>query len=146
MTNGDKDMQIEKQAKVFNTLLIEDSLDFREILKSVIIDHFPLIHIDEAGAVNIALKKISILTPDLVFMDIKLPDGNGIVLTKYIKMQHKNIVIVVLSSYDVLEYRQAAFRNGADCFLAKESISCMEDVIARVEGTITAKTYQAWLI
>ena len=135
-------MHTKNQAKVFNTLLVEDSVDFREILKTVIIDHFPLIHIDEAGEADIALKKINILTPDLVFMDIKLPDGNGILLTKYIKMRFHNIVIVVLSSYDVPEYRQAAFRNGADCFIAKESVSCMEDVIARVEGTIAAKTYK----
>ena len=124
---------------MFNTLLVEDSIDFREILKSVINEHFPAIHIDEAGDGDMAVKKVNILTPDLVFMDIKLPDGNGILLTKYIKTRFHNIVIVMLSSYDIPEYRQAAFRNGADCFIAKDSVSCLEDVLARVEGTIATK-------
>ena len=132
-------MRTGQHDKVFNTLLVEDSVDFRDALKTVISDHFPLIQINEAENGEVALKKINILIPDLVFMDIKLPGENGIQLTKYIKMRFNDIVIVVLSSYDVPEYRQAAFRNGADCFIAKESISCVADVLARIEGTIAQK-------
>lgn len=132
-------MHTDKKNKRFNTLLVEDSVAFREVLKAVISDHFPLIRVEEAENGEIALKKINTHIPDLVFMDIKLPGKNGIQLTKTIKMRFNNIVIVVLSSYDVPEYRQAAFRNGADCFIAKESLSCMEDVLARIEGTIASK-------
>lgn len=134
-------MQSVNQNHMFNTLLVEDSIDFRDVLKTVICDHFPMIQVDEAGDGEAALKKISLLVPDLVFMDIKLPGENGIQLTKDIKMKFDNIVIVVLSSYDMPEYRQAAFRNGADCFIAKGSISCMDDVLARIEGTIAAKMH-----
>ena len=134
-------MNADKQENIFNTLLVEDSIYFREELKSVICSHFPLIRVDEADNGEIALKIIAVQTPDLVFMDIRLPGVNGIQLTKDIKMKFDNIIIVVLSSYDVPEYRQAAFRNGADCFIAKESISCMEDVLARIEGTITSKMH-----
>ena len=134
-------MNTAKQKNIFNTLLIEDSACFREVLKSVICSRFPLIQVDEADNGEIALKIIAAQTPDLVFMDIRLPGVNGIQLTKDIKMKFDNIIIVVLSSYDVPEYRQAAFRSGADCFIAKESITCMEDVLARVEGTIASKTH-----
>ena len=134
-------MHTAAQNKIFNTLLVEDSIDFRIVLKTVISDHFPLIGIEEAESGEVALKKINILVPDLIFMDIKLPGEDGIHLTKHIKMKFNNIVIVVLSSYDIPEYRQAAFRNGADCFIANGSVSCMEDVLARVEGTIALKIH-----
>ena len=136
-----KTMHNGKQDKIFNTLLVEDSVDFRQLLKAVISDHFPLIRVREAENGEIALKIINTLNPDLVFMDIKLPGKNGIQLTKYIKMKFTNIVIVILSSYDIPEYRQAAFRNGADCFIAKGSLTCMEDVLARIEGTIASKMH-----
>ena len=131
-----------KQQNIFNTLLVEDIIYFREVLKSVICNRFPLIRVNEADNGKIALKIIATHTPDLIFMDIKLPGENGIQLTKDIKTEFHNIVIVVLSNYDLPEYRQAAFRNGADCFIAKESISCMEDVLARVEGTIASKMHR----
>ena len=58
---------------------------------------------------------------------------------KHIKMAFEGVVVVILSSYDMPEYRQAAFRNGADCYIAKGSASCMDDVTARVEGTLASK-------
>ncbi|MDX2503257.1 MAG: response regulator [Gammaproteobacteria bacterium] len=130
------------QNKVFNTLLVEDSSAFRTVLNETLQLHFPAIHIEEAEDGEKALQKINLLIPDLVFLDIKLPGENGIELTRHIKMRFNNIVIVILSSYDIPEYRQAAFRNGADCFIAKESLTCLDDVLARVEGTIAAKTLQ----
>lgn len=132
-------MFIKEENKVFYTLLIEDSSTFRTVLNETLQKHFPAIRIEEAENSYLALKKINSTIPDLVFMDIKLPGANGIELTRRIKMRFSNIVIVVLSSYDIPEYRQAAFRNGADCFIAKESLTCLDDVLARVEGTISSK-------
>lgn len=132
-------MHSEMQNKAFYTLLVEDSVDFRAVLTDVLHNHFPYIQVEEAEDGVIALKKIYKQTPDIIFMDIKLPGENGIDLTRHIKVRFNSIVIVMLSSYDLPEYRQAAFRNGADCFIAKESVTCMEDVLARVEGTINSK-------
>ena len=85
------------------------------------------------------MQKLGILQPDLVFMDIKLPDANGVGLTKDIKLERAGVVVVILSSYDLPEYRQAAFRAGADCFISKDSPTCMEDILARVNGALFAK-------
>ena len=126
---------------MFYTLLVEDSTEFRELLMDILLSNFQYIQVEEASDGEIAMQKIYTHSPDMIFMDVKLPGRNGIDLTKYIKVRFNNIVIVVLSNYDIPEYRQAAFRNGADCFIAKESISCMEDVLARVEGAMAAKMH-----
>ena len=133
-------MQTIEENEAFYILLVEDSIGFRAGLADMLYRHFPAIRVEEAEDGEIALKEICIQSPDLIFMDIKLPGRNGIDLTKHIKVRFTSIVIVILSSYDLPEYRQAAFRNGADCFIAKDSVSCMEDVLARVEGTIDLKT------
>ncbi len=124
---------------MFRTLLVEDSRSFRSATREMLQSNFPSMGIEEAESGGQALQKLGFLEPDLVFMDIKLPDVNGVGLTKDIKLGHAGVVVVILSSYDLPEYRQAAFRAGADCFISKDSPTCMEDILARVNGALFAK-------
>ena len=124
---------------MFNTLLVEDNVNFRQALSDVLLSYFPLIGIDEAGDGDEALRKVEYLRPDLIFMDIQLPGENGLEITRQIKRVYADMVIVILTSCGQPEYRQQAFLNGADCFLSKGDDSCMEDILARVEGTIARK-------
>jgi len=68
-----------------------------------------------------------------------LPGENGLDVTKKIKRIHNDIVIVILSTTDLPEYRSQALLSGADYFLAKGDDSCMEDILARVEGAMAEK-------
>ena len=124
---------------MFCTLLVEDSESFRSALGGMLRKNFPDMRVEEAESGLEALRKVDRLCPDLVFMDIKLPGDNGVRLTKNIKAGYAGVIVVILTSYDIPEYRQAAFRNGADCFISKDSATCMDDVLARVEGTLSAK-------
>ena len=119
---------------MFNTLLVEDNVSFRQALSDVLLSYFPLIGVDEAGNGGEALSKVKHRQPDLIFMDIQLPGDNGLEVTKKIRLVYVDIVIVILTSYGLPEYRQQAFRNGADCFLSKGDDTCMDDILARVEG------------
>jgi CheY-like chemotaxis protein len=125
---------------MFNTLLVEDNADFRHALSDILLSCFPLMGVDEAGDGDEALGKVECQRPDLIFMDIQLPGENGLEVTRQIKLMYADIVIVILTSCGLPEYRQQAFRNGADCFLSKGDDSCMEDVLARVEGAMTRKS------
>jgi len=124
---------------MFHTLLVEDNTAFRNSLSDILLAYFPLIDVDEAADGREALSKVEYLRPDIVFMDIQLPGENGLEVTKKIKLVYDYIVIVILTSYDLPEYRQEAFRNGADCFLSKGDDSCIEDILARIEGTMARK-------
>jgi DNA-binding NarL/FixJ family response regulator len=59
-------------------------------------------------------------------MDINLPDGNGLKLTRRIKREGSDSVIVILTSNDIPEYRQAALDSGASHFLGKNSVTSEE--------------------
>jgi len=52
-------------------------------------------------------------------MDIRLPGENGLELTKRIKMNYPDIIMVILTSYALPEYRQAARESMADYFVPK---------------------------
>ena len=79
--------------------------------------------IEKPADVEPALKEAFGRKNDLVFMDIKLPGENGLELTGRIKAQYPDMKIIILTSYDLLEYREAAARFGANDFLTKGSSS-----------------------
>jgi CheY-like chemotaxis protein len=107
---------------MLKVLLVEDNPHFREIFKHSLREHFPSLVIEEATTAEEALQKVNGSPPRLIFMDVHLPGINGLQLTQRIKRDFPDITIAVLTGYDLPEYRQAAFQNGADHFLVKESL------------------------
>ncbi|MEA2078693.1 MAG: response regulator transcription factor [Pseudomonadota bacterium] len=124
---------------MFSTLLVEDNENFRQLLSDTLLKRFPAIDVEESNDGEDALCKMEYLRPDIIFMDIRLPGENGLELTRKIKQVYEYTVIVILTGHDLPEYRQRAFRNGADCFISKDSDTCMEDILARVEGAMVRK-------
>ena len=112
--------------KKFTMLIVDDDGTFRQTLKESLQLSFPIIAIEEAADGGEALQKVDAFLPDLIFIDIKLPGENGLELTKKIKAAHPKITIFISTSYDILEYREAAFQYGADHFLAKGSFNLKE--------------------
>ena len=103
------------------TLIVEDNVTFRQVLKESLGSRFPTMEIEEEPDGRGLFNKIESFHPKIVFMDIRLPGENGLELTKKIKMNYPDIIIVVITSYDLPEYRQAARENMADFFVPKGS-------------------------
>jgi DNA-binding NarL/FixJ family response regulator len=91
--------------------------------------------VEEAENGEEALAKIETSFPHLVFMDIKLPGQNGLEVTREIKARYSEIKVIILTSYDLPEYREAATNYGADYFLSKGS-SSREEILALVESVL----------
>jgi DNA-binding NarL/FixJ family response regulator len=102
-------------------LIVEDNAFFLQFLKETMHLRFPSIDILEAAKGEEAMEKIKTLSPEAIFMDLRLPGENGLELTKKIKAQYPNIVVVILTNYDLPEYREAAYQSRADHFLSKDS-------------------------
>ncbi len=66
-----------------------------------------------------ALVKNERLAPDLVLMDLVMPEMNGLEATRQIKIGESPPLIIILTLYDNAEYRNAAMTVGADGFVAK---------------------------
>jgi DNA-binding NarL/FixJ family response regulator len=110
------------KALSLKTLIVEDNDSFRGILKKSLESLFPSMVIQEATEGNEALRVVDALQPELIFMDIRLPGENGLQLAQKIKKNYPNIKVIILTSYDILEYREAAIRCGANSFIAKDSL------------------------
>lgn len=121
---------------MFKTLIVEDSAIYRQLLKEALYSRFPSMDISEAMDGEEALQKVKTLLPDLVFMDIKLPGESGLELTRKIKAQYPNIFIIILTTYDLPEYREAAYQYNANYFLSKGSTS-KEDILTLVDSILS---------
>jgi DNA-binding NarL/FixJ family response regulator len=104
---------------MLKVLIVEDNAAYRQSLLRLLAERFPFMQTAEAADAEDALRQALSGSFDLIFMDIRLPRGNGLDLTKSIKTDFPDVVICVISSHAILEYREAAFRNGADRFIVK---------------------------
>lgn len=119
-------------------LVAEDSPIFRTLLRETLQSRFPTMEIFEAADGEEAMRQIVAHPPDLIFMDIKLPGENGLDLTARIKAKYPHVTIIVLTSYDTPEYREAAVKAKADHFLAKGS-SSREGILTLVESVLRGR-------
>jgi len=127
---------------MFKTMLVEDNVIFRESLRDSLQLKFPSMEIAEADNSVEALAKIASFSPNLIFMDIRLPGQNGLALTEMIKTIYPGIIIIILTSYDIPEYREAAARFKADYFFSKDSMTS-EEVITLVKSILSEKGLRA---
>ena len=128
--------------KPFKTLIVEDNVSFRQTLLEILAARFPFMSIKEAGDGDEAFKEIDLSTPDLIFMDIRLPGENGLQLTRKIKAKYSEVVVIVLTSYDFPEYHEAAFQYGANHFMVK-GLSTNEEILALVESVLEDSGFAA---
>ncbi len=114
-------------------LLVEDNVYFRQFLKETLQARLPSLDILEATNGEEALKRMETLLPDTIFTDLRLPGANGFELTKKIKAQYPDTIVVILTNYDLPEYREAALDSGADHFLSKDSFLKMINSISSLQ-------------
>ena len=86
-----------------------------------------------------ALEAVEKYSPDLVLMDIRMPNMNGVVATQRIKTEHPEVKVLVLTTFDDSDYILSALNNGASGYLLKDvSSSALIDAVknARAGDTI----------
>jgi DNA-binding NarL/FixJ family response regulator len=89
----------------------------------------------EASAGDQGLIRLKTSTPALVFIDIYLPDQNGLDLAKAIKTECPDIIIAIFARCDSPEYQAAAYDSGVTHLIPKDDWTG-EDILALVESIL----------
>jgi YesN/AraC family two-component response regulator len=80
-----------------------------------------------------ALRLIVEIKPDLVILDIRMPEMNGIEVLKKIRESKIQVKICILTNYTYPHYKLKCYEAGADYFLRKtEDFEDLKDVIADI--------------
>ena len=102
-------------------LIVDDHPLFREGLNSLIVRSRGFEVVGEAGNARDGLKLAKELKPDLVVMDISLPDRSGIEVTRNIRSLLPDTRVMMVSVHSKIARITEAFRAGASGYVTKES-------------------------
>jgi two-component system response regulator YesN len=120
---------------MYKILIVDDEIIERRGLKKILEKQFKeLIEIDLAENGKIAIEKVKIFLPDIIFMDIKMPGLNGIETMKEIRKDFPNVNVVIVSAFDSFKYAKEAININAYEYLLKpvkrkDIIRCVDRLI-----------------
>jgi DNA-binding NarL/FixJ family response regulator len=103
-----------------NVLIVDDHPIMREGLRKLLEAEPDLVVIAEAGTGQQALDMARDTQPDVVLLDINLPNLNGIQVTSRLKADRNRIAVVLLTAYDDEEQVLHAMRAGASAYCPKD--------------------------
>ena len=121
---------------MFKILIVDPNDPFSRSLKKVLVSRFPFVDVQEAADGYEGLQKVEAFQPDLIFLEIHLPAETGLELAGRIKADHPDIIIVILTSYDLPEYKIAIEKSGVEYMVPKDDWTG-EDMIALVQSILT---------
>lgn len=103
-------------------LIADDHAVVRVGLKAILETQDDLSVVGSAKNGRDALTKVDLLKPDVVLMDISMPDLNGIEATRIICARHLPVHVIILSMHHTDELVFSAMQAGARGYLLKESV------------------------
>lgn len=108
---------------MLNLLLVDDQTLIRRGLKAVLKPEPDLTVIGEVGNGREALDwlRSADQMPDVILMDVRMPEMDGVAATSAIAAQFPTVKILVLTTFDDTEYVMQALQNGASGYLLKDT-------------------------
>lgn len=117
-------------------LLVDDQALFREALATLLLTHDDIDVVGEAGNGDEALRRTAELKPAVVLMDLRMPVLDGVAATRRLRVEHPDVRVIALTTFDDDEDVFAALRAGAVGYLLKDvsSARLIEAVLAAARG------------
>jgi DNA-binding NarL/FixJ family response regulator len=100
-------------------LLADDNQSFRGTLKAILALQPDLEIVGEATTGHEAIRQVSELNPDVLVLDIRLPDIDGLEVLRQLRQAGDKTRVVILSLWDNVEYRRTAIERGASAYVVK---------------------------
>lgn len=104
-------------------LIVEDNQGIRLWMRTLVTEAFPGLCIVEAMRGEEAVALAWFHLPEVILMDIGLPQMNGIEATWRIKVLVPQAYVVIVTNYEVPEYEEKTVRAGAYAYVLKKDIS-----------------------
>jgi DNA-binding NarL/FixJ family response regulator len=131
-------------------LIVDDHTSFRDGLHAMLERHADIVVVGEAGDAAAAVRLTREAQPDVILLDLRLPDRSEVEAIGEILAERPDARIIVLTMYDDDETIAAALRAGVQGYLLKgqradELIQAVRDVAAGgavLDPTIAARVWQ----
>jgi two-component system response regulator NreC len=120
-------------------LIVDDHAVFRAGLKLLIDAEADLEAVGEAGTARDAVFQARALKPDVILMDVVMPDQSGLDVVPTLLHERPETKVLVLSMQDDPQYVRQAFANGASGYILKEAADT--EVVAAIREVASGSNY-----
>ena len=120
-------------------LLVDDHRFIRHCIRGQLEKREDIEIMGEAEDGRIAVEIVRKLLPDVVIMDVCMPNLNGIESTRHIRSEFKHVKIVALSSYCDTVYVSGMLKAGASAYMLKDCTS--EELVESIRAVDRGETY-----
>jgi two-component system, NarL family, response regulator NreC len=120
-------------------LIVDDHAVFRAGLKLLIDAEDDLEAVGEAGTARDAVFQARALKPDVILMDVVMPDQSGLDVVPTLLHERPETKVLVLSMQDDPQYVRQAFANGASGYILKEAADT--EVVAAIREVASGSNY-----
>lgn len=86
-----------------------------------------------------AIEQATALAPDVILLDLNMPEMNGLAATEILREQHPDLAILILSMHDAPEYVATALRHGANGYCLKDQPT--EEIRRAIDTVISGERY-----
>jgi DNA-binding NarL/FixJ family response regulator len=118
---------------MLSVYIVDDSKVMRERLSESVTDIAGIEILGQSGDPLEALDSIRKAQPDVVILDIRLPQRSGIDMLKDIKEDPASPIVIMITNYPYRQYRQACMAEGADYFFSKlEEFDMIRETLRRL--------------
>jgi CheY-like chemotaxis protein len=114
--------KVETKSHRTTILVVDDNNLFRKTLLKFLETQFKPIKLIEANNGSEAMQLVQENVPDLIVMDINMPNMSGFEVAQQVKQEFPFIPIIILTNYDENEYRLAAKKTLVDAFIVKKNL------------------------
>lgn len=120
-------------------LIIEDHPVVRAGLRTLLDGQHTIEVVDEAGDLSDAVFKVRRHQPDLILLDVRLPDGNGVAAIERLRAEAPNSRVLILSMEADPHQVRRAFENGASGYILKDAAE--SDLLAAISEIASGRRY-----
>jgi len=104
------------------TVIVDDNEQYLMRVKDLLAADHCIEVVGEAHTGREAIQITSETKPDLVLMDIRMPEIDGLQATRKIKEDFPNLKVIIISIINIDHYQNAGHKAGADGFIVKKTI------------------------
>jgi len=132
-------MSAAKSRKQIRVLLVDDHAILREGVHALLAREPDILVVGEAADGQEALEQVPRLKPNVVIMDIVMPNMNGLEATRLIAERHPESKVLILSMYDDHEYVVQIIQAGASGYVLKRVVT--EDLVRAIREVNAGESF-----
>ena len=120
-------------------VLVDDHQMVRQGLRALLQDEADFLIVGEGATGLEAIQLVERLRPDVLVVDLMMPEINGLEVTRQIRQRHPDTRIVILSMHADESYVLEALQNGAFAYVLKDSSA--DDLVQAIRSALVGRRY-----